>query len=384
MYIKNVKIFAEDGTFYPGEISIKDGKFEHILPLESAQDTKVENQAECIDGKACYAIPGMLDIHFHGSMGADFCDGTMEAIKTIGKYQASIGVTTMIPATLTLSTQELVEILSLATQYESDPYHADLVGINMEGPFISPDKKGAQNENFIQEINDESFLRLKEAAGGLLKYMAVAPEKDGAIDFVQKHKGTTNISVAHTNANYDQAKEVFNAGANHAVHLFNAMPAYTHREPGVVGAIFDSAHVTAEIICDGIHIHPAVVRNTMATIGDDRLIFISDSMRATGMPNGIYDLGGLEVEVNGNYATLVEGGALAGSATNLLECMKIAVKQMDIPLGSAIKACTMNPAKSAGVYDKYGSITEGKNANLLLLDEDLNIIQVIKDGVIIV
>ena len=173
----------------------------------------------------------------------------------------------------------------------------------------------------------------------------------------------------------------YKAGANHAVHLYNAMPVFSHREPGVVGAVFDSKNVMAELICDGIHIHPATVRATFQMMGADRIIFISDSMRATGMPDGQYTLGGLDVKVVGKLATLVSDGALAGSVTNLMDCMRTAVKEMEIPLETAVACATMNPAKSLGIYDQYGSIEAGKKADIVLLDAELALQAVIKNGI---
>lgn len=194
-------------------------------------------------------------------------------------------------------------------------------------------------------------------------------------------KDEVHISLAHTNADYDTAMAAFEAGADHAVHLYNAMPAFTHRKPGVVGAVSDSAHVNAEMICDGVHIHPSVVRATFKMLGTDRIVLISDSMRATGMPDGQYTLGGLDVNVAGGKATLVSNGALAGSATNLMECMKTVVKVMGIPLKTAVACASMNPAKCLGIYDEYGSIAPGKKGNVVLLDQDLELKAVVKDGI---
>ena len=190
-----------------------------------------------------------------------------------------------------------------------------------------------------------------------------------------------NVSLAHTNADYETAMAACKAGVNHAVHLYNAMPAFSHRAPGVVGAVFDSKDVMAEIICDGIHIHPSVVRATFQMMGADRMILISDSMRATGMPDGQYTLGGLDVKVVGRLATLVSDGAIAGSATNLMDCMRTVVKKMGIPLETAVACATINPAKSLGVEEEYGSIEKGKKADILLLDSNLELTAVIKDGV---
>ena len=383
MIIENVKVYTEDQRFKDGTILIRDGVFERIMigsNEEKALD--VQDETEIIDGKGYYAIPGLIDLHFHGCMGDDFCDGTKEAIARIAEYEASIGVTAIAPATMTLPVEELEKILKVAAEYKKEAADgADLIGINMEGPFISPAKKGAQDERNIISCGTAVCQRFIDASEGLVKFVGIAPEEsEKSIEFIEQMKGKVNISLAHTNADYDTAKAAFDAGANHAVHLYNAMPAFTHRAPGVVGAVSDSEHVMAEIICDGVHIHPSVVRATFKMMGADRMILISDSMRATGMPDGQYTLGGLDVNVVGNRATLVSDGALAGSATNLMDCMRTAVRKMGLPLETAVACATANPAKSLGEFDKYGSITEGKKANVVLLDQELNLKMVIKDG----
>lgn len=374
MIIKNVDIYTEEQRFEHGDISICDGVF-----------SEKENSDEVIDGESCLAIPGLIDIHFHGCNGYDLCDGTKEAVKEIAEYEASVGVTSIVPATMTLPVDELESILGNAAEYEPESYYeSDLLGINMEGPFISHAKKGAQDETNIIPCNVEIAQRFIDASGGLVTFMGIAPEEQNdAVSFVNQMKDKVNISLAHTNADYVTAKAAFDAGANHAVHMYNAMPAFTHREPGVIGAIVDSEHVMAELICDGIHIHPATVRATFKMLGKDRIIFISDSMRATGLKDGLYTLGGLDVQVEGKHATLVSDGSLAGSVTNLMDCVRVAVKEMGIPLETAIACATVNPAKCIGAYDRYGSITAGKKANLVLLNRDLSLKAVIKDGKII-
>lgn len=370
MQIKNVKVFTEEKQFQQGEIAIADGVFAK------------EADGEVIDGEGCYAIPGMVDVHSHGCVGYDFCDGTEEAIAEIAKYEAAQGVTTIVPATMTLPEETLMEISKIAGNYKATE-GADLAGINMEGPFISPGKKGAQASTHIVKPDIAMFRRLQEAANGLYRLVDIAPEVDGAMEFIEELKEEVNISFAHTLADYDIAKKGYDLGANHATHLYNAMPPFSHRAPGVIGAAHDSAHCMVELITDGVHIHPSVVRTTFDMFGDDRVVLISDSMRATGMPDGEYTLGGQAVQVRGNRATLVEGGALAGSVTNLADCMRVAVKEMQIPLESAVAAATMNPAKSVGLYDKYGSITEGKVGNVVLLREDLSLKAVIQNGRVI-
>ena len=382
MLIKNVKVFTKDKKFKNGAIALSGDKIKAVYTEANMPDSDLE---ETIDGNGAYAIPGLIDLHFHGCKGDDFCDGTKEAIARIAEYEASIGVTAIAPATMTLPVEELKQILSVAAKYKKNgtsPKAADLVGINMEGPFISKVKKGAQDERNIIPCNVEIAEQFLEASDGLVKFIGIAPEdNEDYLEFIEKMKGKVNISLAHTNADYDTAKKAFDAGANHAVHLYNAMPAFTHRAPGVVGAVYDGKHVMAEIICDGIHIHPAMVRATFEMMGADRMILISDSMRATGMPDGQYTLGGLDVKVVGKRATLVSDGAIAGSATNLADCMRTVVKEMQIPLETAIACATINPAKSLGIDDQYGSIKAGKKADIVLLKDNLDQQAVVKDGV---
>ncbi len=377
MIIKNVKVYTESMEFVSKEIAIRDGRFAEVKDADPTE--------EVLDGEGCYAIPGLIDLHFHGCKGYDFCDGTKEAIARIAEYEASVGVTAIAPATMTLPVNELEEILAVAAAYKEeakDSAGADLIGVNMEGPFISEEKKGAQDARNIISCNEDICRRFLQASGGLVKFVGIAPERsENTKDFILKMKDQVHISLAHTNADYDTAMEAFKAGADHAVHLYNAMPAFTHRNPGVVGAVSDSAHVNAEMICDGVHIHPSVVRATFKMLGADRIILISDSMRATGMPDGRYTLGGLEVDVTGNRATLASNGALAGSATNLMDCMRTAVLKMGIPLETAVACATRNPARCLGVYGEYGSITPGKRGNAVLLDRELKVKAVIKDGV---
>ena len=382
MIIDNVKVYTEEKTFVKGGIMLDGDKIRRVY----AEEEKPQfGEEEVLDGDGAYAIPGLIDLHFHGCKGDDFCDGTPEAIERIAEYEASIGVTAIAPATMTLPVEELKRILSVAAKYKkkgTSPKAADLVGINMEGPFISKVKKGAQDERNIISCNAEIAEQFLEASDGLVKFIGIAPEdNEDYLEFIEEMKGKVNISLAHTNADYDTAKKAFDAGANHAVHLYNAMPAFTHRAPGVVGAVYDGKHVMAEIICDGIHIHPAMVRATFEMMGADRMILISDSMRATGMPDGQYTLGGLDVKVVGKRATLVSDGAIAGSATNLADCMRTVVKEMQIPLETAVACATINPAKSLGIDDQYGSIKAGKKADIVLLKDNLDLQAVVKDGV---
>lgn len=402
MIIKNVKIFTEDKVFVSGNIICKDDKITGVILNKSdinktnIKDSDInewdiyksdaDNPKDIIDGNGCYAIPGMIDIHFHGCRGHDFSDGTLEGMEKIAEYEASIGVTSIVPATMTLPIKQLLNILSVAADFKEKQLKceynkgADILGINMEGPFISKAKKGAQDEKNIILFDVNIYKKFQNAAKGMVKFIGIAPETGDAAEFIREVKGDVNVALAHTNADYDCAKAAFLAGANHVVHLYNAMSPFSHRAPGVVGAAADCKDVYAEIICDGVHVHPCVVRTTFGMFDESHLVFISDSLRATGMPDGTYMLGGQEFKLKGKKANMLLDGALAGSVTPLPDCVRCAVKEMGIPLETAVACATINPAKCVGVYDRYGSISVGKKANIVLLNEDLSLRKVIKDG----
>lgn len=368
MKIINAKVYTEAGIFQKTDV-YTDG--ERISASGSDEDV--------FDASGCYLIPGLTDIHFHGCVGCDFCDGSQESIEAMAVYEASQGITTIVPATMTLDKERLQNICEAAAAYPNEK-GAILCGIDMEGPFISLAKKGAQNGAYVHRPDTEMFRELNAASGGLVKILAIAPEEPGAMECIEKLKDEVCLSIAHTSADYETAAEAFQRGVRHVTHLYNAMSGLSHRSPGVVGAAADHDSVEAELICDGIHIHPVTVRQTFKMFGDDRIILISDSMEATGMPDGEYALGGQKVSKKGNHAVLADG-TLAGSVTNLMDCLRTAVLKMEIPLESAVKCAAVNSAKSVGIYESYGSITPGKIANMVLLNEkDLSTVQVFLKG----
>lgn len=377
MIIKNGIVYTEDGRLEPKVVVLKEDiicDICHMPEVEQAED-------EVVDASGCYVIPGLTDIHFHGCIGHDFCDGTQEAMSAMARYEASIGVTTIVPATMTLPEETLYKICETAAAYKEKQAEdeAILCGINMEGPFIAMSKKGAQNGLYIHQPDIGFFDRLNRASGYMIKLVALAPEVEGSREFIQARKDQVVISIAHTACDYDEAKDAIDLGAHHVTHLYNAMNPFSHRVPGPIGAAAEGEKVEVELITDGVHIHPACVRTTFKMFGDDRIILISDSMEATGLDDGQYELGGQAVFVHGNKATLADG-TIAGSATNLPDCLRSVVK-MGIPLESAIKCAAVNSAKSVGIYNKYGSITPGKIANLVLLDQkDLSLKAVILRG----
>ena len=358
--IRDGIILRPDFSFHRGDLFIRDGV---IVPDEPSD-------ADVINAENLFIIPGLVDIHFHGCAGHDFCEGTPEAFKAIHDYETSVGVTTICPATMTLPEETLLAIMRAAKNFP------DIAGIYLEGPFISRSKIGAQNPSYVVEPNIDMLERLQRESGNKIKIAAIAPETPNAFDFIERAKDITRLSLAHTACDYDTARRAFDLGVSQATHLFNAMPGINHRSPGPIIAALDNEGVSVEIICDGVHVHPAVVRNTVRAFGAERVIFISDSMEATGMSDGDYQLGGLKVIKRGNRATLEDGLTIAGSVTNLADCVRVAVTQCNIPLEVAVRCAALNPAKAIGLERSLGSIEVGKLARLVALDEALNLMWV--------
>ena len=366
MIIKGGKVFQEDGSFLEQAIYIND----HRL----VDKAEYQDDGEVIDAEGLLVLPGLVDIHSHGAAGEDFSDGNPEGLKKILQYEKRCGITSYCPTSMTFPKERLRQIFASIKGAQTED-GATVVGINMEGPFLDPAKKGAHVEKWIA-APDVAFVReLNQDADGLVRLVTVAPNMDGAEEFIKEMHEEVCISLGHTAADYDCASRAMKLGAHHVTHLYNAMQPFGHRAPGLIGAAMDDPECMVELICDGYHIHPSTIRAAFRMFGPERVILISDSMRATGMENGTYELGGQEVTVKDRKAVLKDG-TLAGSATNLYGCMCKAV-EFGIPLEQAIMAATANPARSIGIFDRVGSIRIGKQADLLLVSENLEFKRVI-------
>jgi len=361
---------------------LKEGFVSRDVYTDGAYIAEKSGDDVVIDASDCYVIPGLVDVHFHGCVGEDFSDATAEGLQKIADYELSEGVTYICPAGMTLPEDQLTAICrTTAAHRKNNSGGAEVVGAHLEGPFLSMAKKGAQNGAFIHEPDADMLKRLQDAAEGSVRLVTVAAEEPNAMEFIKAavDMGIT-VSLGHTTAGYDVASAAYAAGASHATHLYNGMPSLHHREPAVIGAAFD-AGARAELICDGIHIHGSVVRLTFAMFGAERMVLISDSLRATGMPDGIYPFGGQEIEVKGNRATIAgHPETLAGSVTSLMGCLRKAV-EFGIPLADAVRAASLNPAEAIGIADRAGTVDVGKEASILLLNKkDLSLRTVIFKG----
>ena len=376
MIIKNGILFCDDGIFRESEVKISNGVISEIG--ESISDSS----GEVLPARDCYVIPGLVDIHTHGAIGADFSDGTPEAIGIIARYLLDRGITSFLGTTMSLPEKQLSDICKTAASFVDiiKPDQAVLRGIHLEGPFFCQKKRGAQNADYIIDPDIQMFMRLYETSGKTVRLIAVAPEIKGGLEFIKAATTLCNVSLAHSSSDYETAGQAFSLGTNHVTHLFNGMNPYNHREPGIVGAAFDSG-AYVELISDGVHIHPSIVRAVFKMFGDDRVCLISDSMRACGLADGQYDLGGQVVTVVGKSAT-IDNNSLAGSVTSLADCLRRSV-EFGVPLTQALKAATINPAKSVGLDSEIGSLTIGKRADILVLDQDLILKKTIFGGAVI-
>lgn len=362
MIIKNAVVY--DGSFSPVEADIE---IENGI-IKALNKTNKDG----LDFSGCVILPGFIDIHIHGCNMADATDGKSDSASNMSKWLAQNGITSFCPSTMTLPVDTLKKCFGYAAETMGNEEGAYIHGINMEGPFIAPEKKGAQDAAHILEPSIEVFEELNSICP--IKLVDIAPEQNGAEEFISKVKDICTVSAAHTTANYEQGKKAISLGVTHATHLYNAMNGLTSREAGMVGAVLDSDGVTAELICDGIHICPATLRITFKILGEDRTVVISDAMMAAGLDEGEYTLGGQRV-IKTDAARLADG-TLAGSATNLFEEFQNLLS-FGIPVRQAIKSVTINPAKAIGVDKNTGSIEVGKNADLLILSEDLKDIKAV-------
>ncbi len=367
MKLINAQLLNAAFEFEKTGIEIENGRIVQIS--DHIAFTEDETVIDCTGYRI---VPGFVDIHIHGCAGSDTMDAAREAIENMAGYLVTKGVTSFCPTTMSAPKEEILAAVRAAGDCMKKPCAgAAVVGVNMEGPFLSAAKKGAQQEKYLAPP-DFSFLQeAYTASGEALRIVTVAPELENAMPFIEQAAKLCTVSLGHTRADYETAKVAADKGARHITHLFNAMPDFLHRQPGAAGAAFEDERISAELICDGHHVHPSVLKSAFRLLGD-RAVVVSDAMRAAGMPTEEeYTLGGQPVTVQGDKAMLADG-TLAGSVTNLHEeiCRLVS---FGVPLEQAIKAATLIPARVIGMADEIGSLAPGKRADLVILDENLEI-----------
>ena len=364
MRIKNAKVFVGK-SFINADVEF-DSKITAVGKLDGEAG---------FDAAGCYVIPGLVDIHTHGAMGEDFSDGKADKLQLMADYYAAHGVTSFLATTMTLKEEVLTPAMHAIRDFARNG-GAKCAGIHLDGPFLGYAKRGAQAAENLHKPDPELFDRLNAASGGKVKLVTVACEEEGGMDFVANVSRKCTVSLGHTSANYDQAMEAFARGASHATHLYNGMDGLHHRKPGIIAAAMD-AGASVELICDGLHIHPAAIRLAHKLYGD-KLNLVSDSLRCAGMPDGNYELGGQPITLSGGVARLTGTDTLAGSAISMLDSLRNAVS-FGLSLPEAVYAASTAPALAIGLSD-IGSIEVGKCADLVVLDKDLNLVAVFVDG----
>ena len=369
MLIKNAQVYMPNYTFSKQDVRCERRILE-VGQLFGAAD---------IDAEGCYLIPGLIDVHTHGAVGRDFSDGSAEGMEKMSRYYAATGVTSFCATTMTLSESSLISAMQCICHYQRPANGARCAGINLEGPFLSYEKRGAQAAENLHAPDLSMYRRLDESSGGMVKLISVAPEIPGAMEFIREVSKTCAVSVAHSTASYDTAMEAFRSGATQVTHLFNGMNPLHHRDPAIVGAASDCS-AYAELICDGLHIHPAVIR-IVFRLFKEKTLLISDSIRCAGMPDANYELGGQPIEAHDSRATLLNG-TLAGSCISLLKAVQNVIC-FGISPEDAIRAATEAPARAIGIYNSFGSVELGKYSDMLILDKKFQLINTIIDGEVI-
>ena len=378
LLLKNAKIVLKDRVI-EGDILTADGIIRDIIDRKSpvkAETLEIENSID-LNGK--YVVPGFIDVHIHGSNGADAMDGTVEALKTISSYIATKGTTKFLATTLTSSKEELINVLKIAADLQNKEIDgATIFGVHMEGPYFDIEYKGAQNEKYMKPATEKEIKDYLDVKPGLVKMMSLSPHTEQSIETVKflKENGVI-VSVGHSAAKFNDVMKAVDAGLSHSTHTFNGMRGINHREPGVAGAVLISDKINAEVIFDKIHIHPEIVRLMIKAKGTDKVVCITDAMAATGLPNGDYKLGELDVYVKDGEARLKSNDSLAGSVLTMDKAFKHVI-ELGYPIYEAVKLTSTNAAIEFGL--NTGAIEVGKEADFTVLDDSYNVDMTIVNG----
>ena len=367
-----------DGVLEDGTVILEGEMIAGVFP--SDKELALDG-ADVVDYSGHYITPGLIDLHLHGAMGSDVMDGTVAGLEEVAVYQARTGVTGFVATTLAAPISRIRDAVMAVKSAFAKPMSSEILGLHLEGPFLSFEKKGAQNPEFIRPINPKIMEDILRLCAGFKTIITIAPEADDNMNFIAGFRNSGLIvSIGHSNAAYELAMASFEQGITHATHFYNAMSGFLPREPGVIGAVLDSDRVTAELIADGIHVHPAALRLAIRQKGVESISLITDSLNAAGLGDGNFRVGGLDVVVKDGQARLKDSGALAGSVLTLNKAVKNVINWTGVSLPQAVRLASLNPARVLGLESRLGSIEEGKLANLAVLDSEFNVVDTILRG----
>lgn len=381
MILANLSIYTEQGLRKNSCLIIQNNK---IHAIESVDVVKQFPAAQIIEFPETYhLVPGFIDLHVHGVNGSDVMDATPDALQNISNTLAKEGTTGFLAATMTASLEKIEQTLLVAGKYRQEPQTgAALFGVHLEGPFLAPSKVGAQRDDDLLTPKKEYIERWQELSNDAIKLVTLAPELPNSLAFIRYLKQKNIIaSIGHSDATYAQCLAAIEAGCSHMTHLFNAMRGIHQREPGVVTAGLLADEVLAELIVDGVHLHPAIVELALRVKGKNKIALVTDSMRAKCLAAGVYELGGQAVTVKDDVACL-ENGVLAGSVLKMNSAVKNLVEFTGCSLADAVQMAAGNPARALGMFGERGSIALGKAADLVVLDEDLRVVLTLVGGVV--
>ncbi|MDR6552954.1 N-acetylglucosamine-6-phosphate deacetylase [Paenibacillus qinlingensis] len=378
LLITGAKVVTEQGVIDNGLVHVIDGKLAYVGELAGSKADPASPDAERIDASGKWLLPGFIDVHVHGGYGADFMDSNTENLDTITRFHASHGTTGMLATTMTATREAIDRVLVEVQSYmEQEMPYAQLLGVHLEGPFISPKWAGAQDPKLMVTPQLDWLKDWHERFPQLMKQLTLAPEREGGHEMIAWLRDQGIVAACgHTDASYADIQAAAEVGLSHAVHTFNAMKPLHHREPGTVGAVLTDVRISGEVIADGIHVHPAAIKLLTMVKQPHGLLLITDAMSAAGLGDGQYDLGGQAVTVQSGVARLTEGGALAGSTLTMIEALRFMVREVGVSVADASRYASGNPARLLGLADTHGSIAKGKHADLLLLSSELELEQV--------
>lgn len=361
-------LILEDRIIKNGLLLIKDGLIEDIL--ESDRDINPA-EVELQDFSGCWVSPGLVDVHLHGALGCETMDGEVDSLRKMAEHQARCGVTSFFPTTLTASREKILKAIEAVIKASREDLPSEIAGIHLEGPFVSLKRKGAQDPKYVREITAEEVDEYKERLGNLRTIITVASEVGQNLRFIPKmvEMGWT-VSLGHSDSTYEEGRQAVASGVTHATHLFNAWKEFHHREPGGLGAVLDGEKVCVELIADGVHVHPSFIRLAIYRKGPNRVCLITDSLKESGLPDGLYDWGELQVVLRGNEIRLKDSGVLAGSVLHLNHGVRNVLAWTGFPVPDVIRMASLTPAENVGLAEEIGSLRKGKKANIAIFDEN--------------